>query len=302
MSEITLHDASPTRDRAPLAAGFAEWIRHLPALALVSAAVWVPYQVIQAIVVTALDVPGRAAAIDAMGTRLAAGGSVDSGQLAGAAEALAAYGLVSIVLIVVALSLAQGALSAAAAAGMRGGPIVVSDALAVGVHRLGAVVGVNLLIGLLVISAEVVVAVAAAVLAFALGFARLGAIGTGIGAIALVVAPLLVFALFAVAPQAAALDGHGPVEALRRARASLRGCYWEAVAVVLVTGFVAWIVAVLIGMLAGPAAGHGIAGVMAGIAASAVAAALVGPLPQVVLTALYLSAAGSNIPPNRAIT
>jgi hypothetical protein len=262
----------------------------------------VPYQVILALVMLALDVPGRAAAIDAMGSRLASGGSVDSGQLAGAAEALAAYGLLSAVLILVALSLAQGALSAAAARGLRGEPIVVGDALAVGVHRLAAVVGANVLIGLLVIAVEIVLALAAAGLAFLLGFAGLAAVGTGIGAIALLVAPLLVFARFAVAPQAAALDGCGPVEALRRARESLRGRYWIAVAVVLVTGFVAWLAAVLIGALASPAAGHGLAGVVAGSAASAVAAALVGPLPQVALTALYLTSARSDNAPGTAIT
>jgi membrane-associated phospholipid phosphatase len=72
--------------------------------------------------------------------------------------------------------------------------------------------------------------------------------------------------------------------------------------VVLVTGFVAWLAAVLIGALASPAAGHGPSGVIAGAAASAVAAALAGPLPQVALTALYLTPARSDNAPSAAIT
>jgi hypothetical protein len=291
-----------------LGSGFAVWWRELPRLAAVAAPIWVPYQVVQAVLFVGLGVAGNAAAIDAAGNRITSGGTVDAASLLGPAAALAVYGVLSLVLAVVALSLAQGALSRVAASATRGERCEIGEALASGWRRLPSVLATNLLLGAVILVVEIVVALAAAVLAFALGLLGLAPAATGIGALALIVAPLAVFARLATAPQAAALDGIGAAPALRQARLELRGRFWVSLLVVVVTGAVAWTVAIVLQAAAGAVAG-GPAAAVAGTIGGTLAAVFVGPLPQAALTALHVrslerdsAASGSDLvhPPGEA--
>ena len=288
MSAIPANSAS-VRPAGALGSGFRIWLRELPRLAVVAALVWVPYQLVQALLFTLFAVAANAATIDAAGGKVNSGQSVDAAPLAAPAAALAAYAVVSLVLSLLALSLAQGALSRVADSALAGAESRPGEALRHGFRRLAAILGANLVVGGLILTAELVIAVLAAVASFVAGFAGLAPVATGVGAVALIAAPILVFARLATAPQAAALDGCGPILAVARAADELRGRFLASLAVVVVTGAVAWAAAFVLQGLASAVFGGGTYATFTAALVAAVVAVAVGPLPQVALTALHRS-------------
>jgi hypothetical protein len=127
---------------AAFGGGFRVWARNLGQLALVAAAAWVPAYLVQLLLGLVLDVPGRTRAI----ATAAKAGSADLG----AASALGAYALVTIVVLFVALPLSHGALIAATGCYERGAPCHIADCYRLARERFWSFLGALVLVAVLI--------------------------------------------------------------------------------------------------------------------------------------------------------
>src|SRR5207302_8415526 len=114
-----------------------------------------------------------------------------------AAARLALYGVVTLALALVAASLSQAAIALAVERRRRGETVGLGPAVAAGWARAGAVLGASLLLALIGLAGVVVVVVVGVPLTFALGFAHLAPIGTGLTALAIIAAPVVMISAFA---------------------------------------------------------------------------------------------------------
>lgn len=290
MSDLTLQTPS-AQDRRPAGAlgdALGEWLRGLPVYGLIAAAVWIPYQVLQAVLALALGVPAAGSVFEAAGKAAAADQPFDESGAVAAAGRLALFGVATLLLALLASSLTQAAIALAVTSRRRGEPTGPGRALAAGWKRTGAVLGATLLLSLIGLAAVVVVLVIGVPLTFALGFAHLAPVGTGLTALAMIAVPVFAISGFAVAPQVAAIEATGPVEALRRARRLVGTHVLAALLVMVVLGSLTWLgAALLASLLQSLAGGSTTASLLSGAAAAALAAVVFGPLPQVGLTLLY---------------
>jgi putative peptide zinc metalloprotease protein len=248
---------------------------------LIAGLTWIPVYAAQASVALALDVSGRMSTVVAT---IRAGHSPDTV----AVSALAAYGLGSLAVMLVAVALSQGSLMAAYASSERGLAIDVVGAYRVGWRRVPAFLGAVALIALIVILGEAALYVLGVTISTVVGSSGLLTVVLLVGT----VLPLAVVTPFAVGPQAAVLEGARPIDALRRSRRLLRGRYARTLGVLVVISVLGWIVAALLGLPV-RAAGSSVAAPLFNAVMAAAGAILFGPLVVAILTALFFDAGGS---------
>ncbi|MDQ6919230.1 MAG: hypothetical protein M3Z98_07705 [Candidatus Dormibacteraeota bacterium] len=212
----------------------------------------------------------------------------DGTQLQWIVATLAAYIVVSAVLSIAALVLGHGALIAIAG----GTSDSAREALRVARHRAGAVLGALLLITLLAVAAEGLLLTASIGLAALAGVAGYGhgqALAFGLFAIGSAFVPLLVFARFALALQAAVLEELGPLDAIRRSAQVTAHRYWHILATLVVLAALGWVVGGALGLAGVAVFGSSpLAVLWVRFASAGLAALLFGPVPMLVLTRVYL--------------
>jgi hypothetical protein len=268
--------------KSTVARGAALYSQNASRVLAVAAPTWLPVYAAQALIAIALGLPSRMAAV--IGD-VRTGGSPDVTDV----YALAGYAVFSIVVMLAALALSQGALIAAFAAAEKDAAVVFRKAWRRGWRRAPALLATVLLVAAVVVIGEAVL------YGLGIGIARVD----GVGAFAVTamlalgtILPLLLAAPFAVAPQLTVLDGCGPVASLRVSAVMLGPRYWRVLGILVVLSAVGWVATAVLSLPA-RAAGDGTAFVAISAAMSAVGAVVVQPFVVAVLTALYFSAGGS---------
>ena len=256
---------------AILSRGISHWWRKFPLLATVAAAVWVPFYVVQFLLAVILGVPQH---------------SRPSSDPAIVFE-LAAYGLMTLVLLTVALALSQAALILA---------VATDEALSSGelLRRATMRLGPLLLAFLLVVVAGVVVVALVIAAGYALALVADGQAGAVLlmMAVAVVAVPALVLVRFTIVPQLVVLEEATAGTALRRSWRLLGHRYWTTVVLVLVLGVVGFLGNQLLTLPAQLVTAAGAVGQLAlQTLAAALGAIVLAGLVQSVFTRLYSSVA-----------
>ncbi|HKC19932.1 MAG TPA: hypothetical protein VKE27_09910 [Candidatus Dormibacteraeota bacterium] len=264
-----------------VARGAKMWRRSLVKAATIAALAWIPVYFFQTVAALGLDVSGR---VTGMVEAIRAGHSVEISSV----SLLTAYAVMSIALMLFAVALSQGALVAGFAASERGATIDVGDAYRTAWRRLPAFLGAIGLVAVIVILGEAAL--------FVIGATAIRLAGSS-GPFALVliagtVLPLIMATPFLVSPQAAVLEGMGPLRALRRSRRLLRGNYPRAFGILVFLSLIGWIAGAALGL---PLRSIGSVTLFAILNAvmAAVGAIVIGPFVVAVLTALFFDGGGS---------
>jgi hypothetical protein len=269
--------------RRALRAGFGLWSAHFLRLAATAAVVWVPVYVIQLLLALALDLPGKSQVVAA-----AARGGGDTSGLTGASAALAAYAVLSVLLLIAALPLSHGALIATAGCYERGAPCRLVDCYKLAAERFSAFLGAIVVLALLILLGEAGLLIIGLLL-MALTSGNVAMLTLMLLAGTLL--PLLLAVPFSVAPQAVVLEHTSAVDGLQRSRALLAGRYLPVLGLLVVLGVLGWAAGTISGI---PVRFAGVAGPAAQLAAgqvmAMVTAVVMAPLVVSVLTALYFEA------------
>jgi hypothetical protein len=295
--------ARPPTDRlwSLLGASYYTWLRQLMPLALIAGAVWIPAQLLQLAAALALGVPGRLTDLQGLATRLARSpaptlSGADSDLLARAGAALAAYVAVSLLVWLVALAIAQGALITASLEGLAGRPVNVRAALAAGWRCAPQMIRLWLAIAGILLAAEVVVLLAGLLLLFLAGAVAPSGVVVMLSVallLAALIAPLGLFALLSAAAPALVVEGTGAAASVRRSFDLVRPRFGTAAGLLAVLSLTAWVAASLLSLPVQLLGGSGPgAQMVANTAAAIVGAALFAALPQMGFTALYRSLSG----------
>jgi hypothetical protein len=216
-------------------------------------------------------------------------------------EVLAPTAAVSIVLAFIVDTVLTGLLTVVIGRGVLGYKVTAGEAWAIARPRMGALIGVTLLIPLILFGIWAVYAIVLVILVAAGAPGALIGSLAALGGIAAIVLTIWFAIMFRMAGQAVVLEREGPARALARSWRLVRGSFWRVLGITLLAGLIVVVTAgvlqipfSLFAALAGggnallPSTGGNVAGILISAVGGVVAGAVARPISAGVAVLLYV--------------